>query len=566
MKQKLLYLLALVMMVFTSSCEDPEHVAATVNRQGLTSVSAIFADGPYVGLELARFELGDLEEVPDVIVIPVPFFYPETSDDESAQYMTNVRVQAELAPNCSLTPGMTTMDLTKDNHFVFTDAQGNSKDIIIKGERVKSSACELLAFSLVDPDVNGVLNKATMTVTLSSGEDLSSCLATYQVSPHATIENDPAVNPRDYNESTIIKVVAHDGVTYKEYKVVKSETPKIAQGYDPNSFETLFNIDPASMLGVGNFEAATGPTLAFVKNKLIYCEGDGTTPIYVNGLNGAKEGEITLGAASAGSVTNDEGGHLLIMNKALGGEQVNIYSTTDYAAAPELFVSFTNPTTLPVGSKFKIMGNIEEDALIVMPTEGVPSVTTASVVLYITVTDGVVSDVQQQDLSALGLDWDSAPVGTAGICAVSTNPADGLLWTKYGGSFGHVTAAGFLGDISNDTTGWGLNANCLDSKTFNNQRYAALGVVSHFPSWGMGPEFYLFNITDPGKLTGDALADVPCLMYSEVYASWYQDASYSIASGDVVLAPSADGYYMYMYFVDHNSQLLVGYRVDCIQR
>lgn len=566
MKQKLLYLLALVMLVFTSSCEDPEHVAATVNRKGLTSVSAIIQGGDQDGKQLARFDIGDLEEVPDVIVLPVPYFYPETSDDESSQYMTNVRIQAELAPNCSLTPGMTHMDLTKENHFVFTDAQGNSKDIIITGQRVKSSACELLAFSLVEPELTGVIDKNAMTVTFNTPDELLNCTATYQVSPHATIEPDPQANARDYDDGTIIKVVAHDGVTYKEYTVVKAELPKIPQGYDPNSFESLFTIDPVSMLGVGNFEAATGPTLAAIKTKLIYCEGDGTTPIYVNGLNGAKEGEINLGSAVAGSVTNDEAGHLLIMNKALGGEQVNIYSTTDYAVAPELLVSFTNPTTLPVGSKFKVIGDVKGTALIVMPTEGVSGVTTASTVLYITVTDGVISDVQQQDLSALGLNWDSAPVNTAGICAVSTNPADGLLWTKYGGSFGHVTAAGFLGDISNDTTGWGLNANCLDSKGFNNQRYAALGVVSHFPAWGMGPEFYLYNITDPGQLTGGSLADVPCLLYSETYSTWYQDASYSIASGDVVLAPSADGFYMYMYFVDHNSQLLAGYRVDCIQR
>ena len=42
--------------------------------------------------------------------------------------------------------------------------------------------------------------------------------------------------------------------------------------------------------------------------------------------------------------------------------------------------------------------------------------------------------------------------------------------------------------------------------------------------------------------------------------------SYAIASGDVVLAPSADGFMLYVYYYDHNSQVLGGYSADCIKR
>lgn len=567
MKQKLLYLLALVMMVFTSSCEDPEHVAPTVNRQGITSISAIFTEGQYKGLELARFTLGEGEEIPETIIIPVPYYYPETSDNETEQYMGNVRVQAELAPNCSLSPALTTLDLTKDNKFVYTDPQGNSKNIVIKGERVKSAACDLLEFSIVSPETSGIIDNAAKTVILNTGRDLSSCLAEYQVSAHATIEDDPAVNPRDYNEEVKIKVVAHDGVTYKEYTVIKAETAKIPQGFDPNSFKVLFNIDPVAMLEVKNYTVEVGPTLGVVKNKLVYCEGDGTTPIYINGLTGAKEGEIVLGAAEAGSVTNDEGGHLLIMNKvAEAGAMVNIWMTASVKDEPTLLTSFANPFALPVGSKFKVIGDVQGDALIVIPVEGVAGITTASNVIYISIQDGVVGEVVTDDLASVGFNWDAAPVNTAGMCAVSTNLADGILYSKYGGTFSHIINGTALGNFSNDTTGWGLNPNCLDSKTFNNVRYAALFVVSHFPSWGMGPEIYLYNITDMTQFTGTSVTDLANLVYVEDFDSWSQDADYSIASGDVVIAPTADGYTMYIYFVDHNSQMLGGYSVDCIQR
>ena len=54
MKKNILYLLALVMMVATSSCEDPQYVAPTADRQGLTSLTAIFTSGPFVDQEMAR--------------------------------------------------------------------------------------------------------------------------------------------------------------------------------------------------------------------------------------------------------------------------------------------------------------------------------------------------------------------------------------------------------------------------------------------------------------------------------------------------------------------------------
>ena len=38
------------------------------------------------------------------------------------------------------------------------------------------------------------------------------------------------------------------------------------------------------------------------------------------------------------------------------------------------------------------------------------------------------------------------------------------------------------------------------------------------------------------------------------------------ASGDVVIAPSADGYKMYVYYYDHNAQDVGAYVVDCIKR
>ena len=65
--------------------------------------------------------------------------------------MIKARVHADLQPNCKIDPPLTVMDLTEENHLNYTDASGNSRKIVITGNRVHSTKCELLTFDLVDP-------------------------------------------------------------------------------------------------------------------------------------------------------------------------------------------------------------------------------------------------------------------------------------------------------------------------------------------------------------------------------------------------------------------------------
>lgn len=552
-------------MLAVTSCESPEYVAPTVDRQELTSLTAIFTSGPFVNQEMARLTLGD--EIPDRLVIPVPYYYPVTSDDETTPYMTNVRVQAALAPNCIIEPALTVLDLTKENHFVFTDAHGNKKNIIITGERVKSNACELIAFAINEPALSGVIDKSTKKVSIISAEDLSACTATAEISAHATISPNPA-DVLDYNQPVVFTVTAHDGVTKAEYTIIKDVPAKIEAGFDKNSVEQLFNMDPVSNLGLPAYNKPVGPTLAALKGKLVICVGDGSTPIYINGQTGVKQGEINLGSAVAGSVTNDEGEHLLIVNKAAGGEKINIYRSNSVTDAPVLFHSFTNSSSFPCGSKIKAIGNIDNDAIITLTNEGIDGVSATSEFTEVIVKGGQVAEVKHYDIAATGYSWGSAPVNFTTVVPRTVNPADGVFLSYYSPSqFSHVAANGTVsGQFNADTTGWGLNPNCLDSKLFNNYNYVALFVVSHFPAWGMGPQLYLYNVSDMSKFTGTNVTDLACLELTNQSIQWYQVGDYSIASGDVVIAPSADGFKLYVYYYDHNSQVVGGYVADCIKR
>ena len=564
MKKNILFLIVLVMAAL-SSCEDPQYVAPTADRQGLTSLTAIFTSGPFVDQQMAKLEISD--PVPDRLVIPVPWFYPETSDDETTPYMTNVRVQAQLSPNCFISPALTILDLTKENEFTYTDAQGKSKKIIITGERVKSNACELLAFSINNPEISGIIDKGAKKVSLISADDLSEAFATAEVSAHATISPDPSTTALNYNEPVTFTVTAHDGVTSCDYTVLKEVPEKIPSGFNKESVELLFNFDPVSNLGMPDYTAVVGPTIAAIKGKVVLCVGDGSTPIYVNGLTGAKQGTINLGSASAGSITNDEAEHLLIVNKAAGGEQVNIYATSSLTEAPTLVYSFTNSSSFPMGSKIKCIGDINTNAVITITNEGIDGVSACSEFTVIQVQGGKGIGHQVMDVSATGFAWGSAPVNFTTVVPRSIN-LDGVFLSYYGPStLSFIGTDGSVsGNFNSDTTGWGLNPNCLDSKAFNNQNYLALFVVSHFPAWGMGPQLYLYNVSDMSKFTGNDITDLACLELKDQHIEWYQTGSYSVASGDVVVAPSADGFKLYVYYYDHNSQAFGGYVADCIKR
>ena len=549
-----------------ASCQKPQFVEPTAERQGITSLSAIFTFGPFMDSEIVRYQITD----PDAerFVIPIPFYYPEASTDETTPYMTKVRVQAELQPNCLIEPslGDHLLDLTQENWFTYTNAQGESRPICITGERVKSNKCELISFALTDPALTGVIDKAAKTVTLISVDDLSACTAAAQVSAHATISPDPA-EVRNYNEPVVFTVTAHNGVDKTEYVVAKGLPEKIDKGFDMNSVEQLFNFDPVSMLGLPAYTEPIAPSLAYVDGKLVIATNGTSTPIYVNAKTGVKEGTVTLGSAEAYSVTNDEGKYILYCNHANGGETFNIWRSTGVNVEPELYHSFTNTTALPMGAKMKVNGSLDGDALIVITNEGVAGVTESGMITVVEVKGGAIVNTSVVDLSGVGT-WGEAPVNIGTVVAASTDMADGWFTSQYEPSqFRWIKGDGTLGAaIPSDMTGWGLNPNCLDAKTFNNVEYVTLFVVSHFPAWGMGPELYLYDVTDKAQVTGGDVTQVPGTVLSNRAITWYQTGSYAIASGDVVIAPSADGFTFQIFYYDHNSQVIGGYAADCIKK
>jgi len=576
--KKYLYIFGAALLAL-ASCHKPEYVEPTAERQGLTSLTAIMVEGPYAGQELAKLTVTD----PDAsyLEIPVPFFYPEVSNDETLIYMMNLRVQAELQPNYKITPKLGVLDLTEENTFTLTDPKGNSREIVITGKRSKSSNCALVAMMVEDVKTSGVIYEESSKILIPYLEDLSSVQITGQVTPHAKLLK---VNGKVYNEKTrynlntgaTITVQAHDGVTERTYTVEQGIPSLLTSGMREESVSRLFNVDPETMAGLPPYTDDSFVSLAGLGTYVIVGLGNGRTPVYLDAFTGSKKGQINLGSAVADCLTSDDAGNLVIANFATGGaeaQDVNIYVTSSVTDAPVLLHTFMNPAMTPVGHRIKVSGNVKKDACIVLTAEGIAGVTTSSEVVYLLVRDGQVSEVKTRNFATLGMGWGAAPVNIATVCPASENPdKDGWFIDYYEGNVDpSVTSEsadcyilhyidGKERDYWLDLVGnWGVNPNCLDLKVFNGTPYLTLFAVSHFPQWEIRPKLRLYDATDPSAAR--------LLMGNDNLAIYQKGARNEPtgASGDVVLVPSTDGYRMYLYYYDHHTQVIGAYVADCFE-
>lgn len=558
--KKIYYLIFAFALAAFASCQKPQYIEPTADRQGITSLTAYFTTGKYVDQQIAKLDITD--ENADYFVIEIPWFFPEESEDPTTIYMSSLRVRAELAPNCRIDPPLTILDLNQENRFTFTDNKGESRPITITGKRTKSRKCNLMTFALTDPyRLDGFINDETQEIYLFTVDDLNGFSAEAEACAHATITTDLSVS-KDYNNDQKVTVVAQDGETTCTYKVIKKYPSKIPYGFREKSVRQLFNFEPESRLGFPAYTATVYPSLASIEGHLIVSLGDGTAPVYLDGLTGAKKGNVNVGSLSVAAITNDEGGNLIISDHAESHGTCNIYRTKSVNTAPELFHSFENAVDVPVGYNLKVHGNIDADAVIIVTHEGIAGVTETSKYTRIVVSGGAVVSTETIDLAGLGLAWGAAPTNGAKVVPASADPEYGVMLCYYSDNTityvngkGSIAAKLPLADLDVTTN---YNTNVMDAKTYNNATYAIHLTTSHFPMWGIGPQLRVFDATTPTSIKDGK----PVI--ADTAIEWFQTAAAGCAAADVVMAPSSDGFKAYIYYYDHNAGVIGGYVADCI--
>ena len=344
---------------------------------------------------------------------------------------------------------------------------------------------------------------------------------------------------------------------------------KIPYGYNAGSEKQLFNFDPVSRLGLPDYTHDAYPSLGSIENKLVICLGDGSTPVYINGFSGKKEGTIALGSAPCAAITSDDAGHLLLMNHAEGGQDLTIWATSSVTEAPTLYYTYNNPTDTPVGYHVRVCGDIAGDAQIILTHEGIEGVTGCGKYTRLVVSGGAVVDVRECSVQEHGLLWASAPTRAAKVAPAGPGADDGEIFSWYGDNYNmyYISATGNL--VTKDLTvvdpvtadnSWGYNYNCLDAKLFNGQYLMSHLITSHFPEWGYGPCLYLYDMATPSLIKSAAP------IFQDTNIEWYNIAAHTYGAADVVMAPSKDGFRLFIFYYDYLAQSIGGYTMDCIKR
>lgn len=554
MKNKIFLFIALLMVM--SGCHKPEELVPTEVRQAINSVSAQFAEGDYKTDANAKFTVQVSDPSKEEIMIPVPWNYPEDTDNPTE--ITKMRISANLDDNCTIEPGLSTMDLTKKNYITVTNSDGTKKAYYIIGERRKSNKCAIINFTLDTPLLTGVIDEDKKVISLISVDALGTSAATIAVSPHATITPDPSV-ARSYATDVIFTVTAQDGVTKATYTVKKTIPPKINYGFRKGSENELWAYDLSIKYGITN---ASGKnfTLAAMGNNLVL--SDGSAQYYFNSTTGEKFGTITGSKDLAGgAITSDKAGNMLLCNVAAKNAVLTIYKTNSVTQAPEPYITWTYNIGVGVkmGAKINVQGNLNGNAIITIPTWAWANPATHAEFIRWVVTNGVVGNPEAITVTNVSK-WSS---GNVDLVYATANVNGNYFVTSYSGNkLDAVDGATNTRLAQLGTSTWGANSNfnCIDAVEFNNAIYVAVYGGMHFTySQCLG---YMFDVTTLTQFTG-LLNDSPSRVLT---TNEYKFGTPVLASSDILMIPSPDGYKLRLYYTDGNCRSLVAWEFDCIEK
>lgn len=563
-KKHIAYLLAsLAIAGLSGSCADEEWVTPTAQRSGITSLAAYFTSGNYVGKEAIDWKIANSADITD-FVIPVPYWYPEESDNTTEAQMTAMKVTATLENNCMLEPALGVLDLTKKNAFVYTDADGTRRNITISGAMTKPAGCAIKAFTSQPGGVNGVIDEDNKTISLVTAADLAEETAEVTLSPHASISPDPAV-PHNFNDGFEFTVTAANTTDKAVYKVMKQIPPKIANGFRSGSATKMFENDMTT-LGVTD-AGAVHPTLACLGSYVVLNLGNGSAPQYFKKTTGKLVGKVNLGTATAtGAITSDNAGNMLICNYAASGSTLKIFKTTDVTKSPELLITYDNNLGISLGSRLHVQGDLQGNAVVTATAEN-----SNNYVRWM-IRDGKPGQAENIGMTGIAKIWGSYD-NIGKVVSRSDDGSDGVFVDFYqDGSCplyyapDGIAATQLLSANSNEA-GWGYNTGAIDARDFNHARYLAIFEMGYWPNWGLPGTIYLYDATTPANLSG-ALDQSAALKYRHPVGDSFGSIGYAAGDrfGDVLMTPSADGYFMYVYYASNTHLSFGGFQVDCIDK
>ena len=539
---KLIMALASILFVL-NGCQTPEDLTPPVSRDGINSITASF-----VGDESSENSFtSEIDHDNGIITIVFPYNYPTKSDQVlSMSELSNMRVSANLDDNVTISPALLYLDLTKENFITITDQAKVKREYKIVADIRKSAESKLLEFELTEPGLTGVVNEDTKTVSIIAIEEIEPTLAKVSLSHGATMSPDPTKQKLDYNDDVKITVTAQNGTSTSVYTVKKDVPAKVELGMREGSGKVLWAKKLQSDLGIVPLNITGG--IAVTKNHVII-NTRGEASIYLNSKTGAKEGTLNM-SDIVGSLVNfyttaDDDGNILVNNLAPNAGSFKIWKIKDVTSTPELYIEYNGGEAL--GRKISIKGSIDKDAIITAPI-----FSPGKQFLRWQVKNGALVSTTPEKITISGIEgasWgnnadvvytDPSDINSDYFVAYYTAPR------KFGWVDGNTNAVKAWGPETNPN--WIVNA--IDYTVFNKNAYVVQNSINSF-TWGSDDTILLYDASSTNSI-GAPIWKAP----TGTYGGKDNAGQNANGTGDVALRVSDDGYYMHLYFMFTNGQVV----------
>ena len=539
---KLIMALASILFVL-NGCQTPEDLTPPVSRDGINSITASF-----VGDESSENSFtSEIDHDNGIITIVFPYNYPTKSDQVlSMSELSNMRVSANLDDNVTILPALLYLDLTKENFITITDQAKVKREYEIVADIRKSAESKLLEFELIEPGLTGVVNEDTKTISIIAIEEIEPTLAKVSLSHGATMSPDPTKQKLDYNDDVKITVTAQNGTSTSVYTVKKDVPAKVELGMREGSGKVLWAKKIQSDLGIVPLNLTGG--IAVTKNHVII-NTRGEASIYLNSKTGAKEGTLNMSDIVGGLVnfytTADDDGNILVNNLAPNAGSFKIWKIKDVTSTPELYIEYNGGEAL--GRKISIKGSIDKDAIITAPIY-----TVGKDFLRWQVKNGMLVSSTPEKISIKGIE---GATWTNNADVVYTDPSN-VNSDYFVAYYTAPRKLGWVNGSTNTVKAWGPEitsnwiVNAVDYTVFNNNAYVVQNSINSF-TWGSDDTILLYDASSTNSI-GAPIWKAPIGTYGGKDNAG-QNAN---GTGDVALKVSDDGYYMYLYFMFTNGQVV----------
>lgn len=366
-----------------SACQSPEELVSTPNQESLHSITASFlGDESFEN----KFE-GEIDLENGEIRIIFPYNYPIASDNQiTTEQLKKVKVVASIHNNVTFSPSLGIMDLNESHIVTMTDQYGVKHQLKLYAVIRKSAACEITDFEFVKKvkvdrkkwrldTISSVVMSADSKINVLYSEDtLGRGAANVLVSPHATISPNPS-DTLDYNEGVEFTVTAQNGVDKKVWLVQRGFPAKLKRGIRQGS-EQLLWVQKLSAIGYdGAAEGVSSQNGLAPTGEYVLVNQIGTSKaVYLNRKDGsiagyADFGDIVPNGGNTGNycATADDAGHIIVCNTDKVGTSSNfkIWKLEDVNSKPVEILSDAVYYNYR-GHHISVTGDVNKDAIITL--------------------------------------------------------------------------------------------------------------------------------------------------------------------------------------------------------